>query len=189
MRTLCGLNPRVNGGFSINAKLWCVNLKQLLNLQPICWWFETTPWPSCDEMFIDVLSSSVHSWELWSLSSQNDVMKFSAILALCAGNSPVTGEFPAQRPVTRSFDVFYDLCLIKRFIKQRWGWWFETPMCPLWRHCNDLTYESPVVEKGPFTDRIDIQCVAIYLAIMHLLLTKRPSSKMMADISNIYWKA
>ena len=34
---------------------------------------------------------------------------FSALLALCAGNSPVTGEFPTQRPVTRSFDVFFDL--------------------------------------------------------------------------------
>ena len=33
----------------------------------------------------------------------------SALLALCAGNSPVTGEFPAQKPVTRSFDVFFDL--------------------------------------------------------------------------------
>ena len=34
--------------------------------------------------------------------------KFSALLALCVGNSPVTGEFPSQRPVTRSFDVFFD---------------------------------------------------------------------------------
>ena len=39
---------------------------------------------------------------------------FSALLALCAGNSPVTGEFPAQRPVTRSFDVFFDLRQNKR---------------------------------------------------------------------------
>ena len=31
---------------------------------------------------------------------------FSALLVICAGNSPVPGEFPAQRPVTRSFDVF-----------------------------------------------------------------------------------
>ena len=38
----------------------------------------------------------------------------SALLAFCAGNSPVTGEFPAQRPVTRSFDVFFDLRLNKR---------------------------------------------------------------------------
>ena len=34
---------------------------------------------------------------------------FSALLVLCPGNSPVTGEFPSQRPVTRSFDVFFDL--------------------------------------------------------------------------------
>ena len=33
---------------------------------------------------------------------------FSALLSLCAGNSLVTGEFPAQRPVMRSFDVFFD---------------------------------------------------------------------------------
>ena len=61
---------------------------------------------------------------------------FSALLALCAGNSPVTGEFPSQRPVTRSFDVFFDLRLNKRLSKQSWGWWFETPSRPLWRHCN-----------------------------------------------------
>ena len=35
---------------------------------------------------------------------------FSTLLALCEGNSPVTGEFPSQRPVTWSFDVFFDLC-------------------------------------------------------------------------------
>ena len=34
---------------------------------------------------------------------------FSTLFALCEGNSPVTGEFPAQKPVTRSFDVFTDL--------------------------------------------------------------------------------
>ena len=39
---------------------------------------------------------------------------FSALLAICAGNSQVTGEFPAQRPVTRSFDVFFDVHLNKR---------------------------------------------------------------------------
>ena len=48
---------------------------------------------------------------------------FSALLAICAGNSPVTGEFrefPAQRPVTRSFDVFFDLRLNKWLSKQSW---------------------------------------------------------------------
>ena len=46
---------------------------------------------------------------------------FSALLAFCVGNSPVTGEFPAQRPVTRSFDIFLDLRLNKRMNKQWWG--------------------------------------------------------------------
>ena len=44
---------------------------------------------------------------------------FSASLALCARNSPVTGEFPSQKPVTRSFDVFFDLRLNKRLSKNR----------------------------------------------------------------------
>ena len=55
---------------------------------------------------------------------------------LCAGNSRATGEFPAQRSVTRRFEVFFDLRLNKRFSKQSWGWWFETHSRPLWRHCN-----------------------------------------------------
>ena len=46
------------------------------------------------------------------------------------------GEFPAQRPVTRSFDVFFDLRLDGRLSKQSWGWWFETQSCPIWRQCN-----------------------------------------------------
>ena len=44
---------------------------------------------------------------------------FSALLALCARNSRVTGEFPPQRQVTRSFDVFFDLRLNKRLINNR----------------------------------------------------------------------
>ena len=55
---------------------------------------------------------------------------------LC-GNSPVPGEFLAQRPVTRSFDVFCDLRLNKRLSKHSWGWWFETLSRSLWRHCNE----------------------------------------------------
>ena len=61
---------------------------------------------------------------------------FSALLAICAGNSPVPGEFPAQRHVTRSFDVFFDLCLNKPLSKQSWGWRFERLSRPLWRLCN-----------------------------------------------------
>ena len=82
---------------------------------------------------------------------------FSALLALCAGNSPVTGELPTQRPVTRSFDVFFDLRLNKRLSKQSRGWWFETQSRPLWHSLNVITvlfcfvlvwlYENVIVIK------------------------------------------
>ena len=62
---------------------------------------------------------------------------FSALLALCEGNSPVSGEFTPQRPVTRSFDLFFYLRLNKQLNKQSRGWWFETPSRSFWRHCND----------------------------------------------------
>ena len=61
---------------------------------------------------------------------------FSALLAICAGNSPVTSEFPSQRPVMRSFDVSFDLRLTKRLSKQSQGWWFETQLRPIRRHSN-----------------------------------------------------
>ena len=52
---------------------------------------------------------------------RHQMEKLAALLALCAGNSPVPGEFPAQRPVTRSFDVFSDLRLNKRLSKHEAG--------------------------------------------------------------------
>ena len=52
--------------------------------------------------------------------------------------SPVTGEFPAQGPVTQSFDVFFDLGLDQQFSKQWRRRRFETPWRSLWRHCNVL---------------------------------------------------
>ena len=61
---------------------------------------------------------------------------FAALLDLCAGNSPVSGEFPSQRPVTRSFDVLFDIGLKKRLSKQLKRRWFETPSRSLWRHRN-----------------------------------------------------
>ena len=64
---------------------------------------------------------------------------FSALLALCSWNSLVTGEFPSQRSVTRSFDVFFDPRLNKRLSKQSWRRLFETPSRSLWRRCNVLS--------------------------------------------------
>ena len=61
---------------------------------------------------------------------------FSALLAICARNSPVPGELPTQRPLTRSFDVYFYQRPNKRLSKQSGGWWFETLSCPFWRQCN-----------------------------------------------------
>ena len=74
---------------------------------------------------------------------------FSTLLSICAGNSPVTGEFPAQKPVTRSFDAFFDLRLNKRLSKQSWGWWFESPSRPLWRHCNGAQISCVTLVPSP----------------------------------------
>ena len=65
-------------------------------------------------------------WSWW----RHQMETFSALLALCAGNPPVTGEFPSQRPATRSFYFFY-LRLIKQLSKQSRHWWFETPSLSL----------------------------------------------------------
>ena len=78
---------------------------------------------------------------------------FSALLAICARNSPITGEFPSQRPVTRSFDVFFDLRLNKRLSKQSWGFWSEVPSRSLWRHCKDASYQFI---KGEITTHFPI---------------------------------
>ena len=64
---------------------------------------------------------------------------FSALLSFSEGNPPIADRFPWQRPETRSFGVFFDMRLNKRLNKQ-WGRrWFETLLCPLWRHCNGKT--------------------------------------------------
>ena len=83
---------------------------------------------------------------------------FSALLAICAGNSPVPGEFPTQRPVTRSFDVFFDLRLNKRLSKQSWSWWLETLSRPLWRHRND---EWNIMASKDFNQLCLVQLVQV----------------------------
>ena len=64
------------------------------------------------------------------------------------GSPLVTDEFPSQRPVTRSFDVSFDLRLIKQLSKQSRCRWFETPSRPLWRHGNGICTKEPI-HAGP----------------------------------------
>ena len=82
---------------------------------------------------------------------------FRALLAICAENSAVPGEFPAQRPVTRSFDVLFDLRLNKRLSKHSWGWWFGTLSCPFWRHCNEDYGRSQVENKPEVCNNLFLQ--------------------------------
>ena len=69
-----------------------------------------------------------------------------------------TSEFPAQKPVMQSFDVFFDLRLTKRLSKQWWGWSFAMPLCPLWRHCNDL-------QQTPHNCEVKISAVSLDIIV------------------------
>ena len=82
---------------------------------------------------------SIHSMgnRLVTMMTSSNGNIFRVTGPLC-GEFTGPGEFPTQRPVTRSFDVYFDLRLNKRLCKQSWGWWFETLLCPLWRHSNAL---------------------------------------------------
>ena len=105
---------------------------------------QTIRWTNADIFsFQPSRTSFMQSKSKYKISIHDDVNQMetiSALLAIYTGNSPVTGELPAQRPVTRSFGVFYQR-LNRRLSKQSWGWWFETPSRPLWRHCNDATFK------------------------------------------------
>ena len=94
-----------------------------------------------DYIFLLTCELISHMWEATDVIGsaswwRHQMETYSALLAICAGNSPVPGEFHAQSPLTRSFDVFFDLHLNKRLSGQSWGWWFETLLRPLWRHCD-----------------------------------------------------
>ena len=118
-------NPTVYVGFPSqrpnDVELWCLIFftifNKLLNRQLSC------------------SRSNILVGQTWW---RHQMETFSALLALCAGNSPVTYELPTQRPVPRSFNIFVDLRLNKRLSKQWLYWWFETPSRPLWRHYNGL---------------------------------------------------
>ena len=109
----------------------------------------------------------------WATWWRHQMETFSALLAICAGNSPVPGEFPAQRPVTQSFEVFYDLRLNKRLSKQSWGWWFETLSGPLLRHCNEKSLISHMGWRASkwYIWWIPMNTGASYLTISYLQMS------------------
>ena len=108
---------------------------------------------------------------------RHQMVAFSALQAICVRNSPV----PGQRPVTQSFDVFFDL--VKRLSKQSWGWWCETLSHPLWRHCNG--HKLSLVWQG-------VSCVIItfdnnFYLQGHLVMNLFLEKKLAEILHNLYW--
>ena len=115
--------PRQNTNQSVNpqktpqtGKLWGVFGEDFQEN----WWHYNCPHHILFGPLVVVHSEEILSW--WC----HQMETFSTLLAFCAGNSPVTGEFPSQRPVTQSFNVFFDLHLNQQLSKQWRRWWFET---------------------------------------------------------------
>ena len=107
----------------MHFKMWSVKW------QPFCPWGDEWRWYQ--------LTGSTWLKIIYLVSWWRHQMEtFSELLALCKGNSLVTGEFPSQRPVARNFDVFFDLTLNKWLSKPLRRWWFEMLLCSLWHHCN-----------------------------------------------------
>ena len=122
-------------------------------------------YPVINDKFAQVMSRMANSQYCYMMTSSNGT--FSAYLVLCEGNPPVTGGFPSQRPVTRSFDVFFDLRMKKRSSKQSRHRWFARPSCPLWRHCNVMNphyYLCCKLDDGSAEDRAFIYCLAQTIA-------------------------
>ena len=105
----------------------------------------------------------------------------SALLTLCEGNSLVTGEFPSQRPVTMmtwSFDVFFDLRLIKQLSKVSRCRWFEKPSRSLWHHCDEVTL-TPVAANHEVTS-------GTRTIILYFLQTKPIQSNRFSQITKYF---
>ena len=81
-------------------------------------------------------------------------------------NSPHKGQWRG------AFDIFFDLHPNKRLSKQSWGWWFETPLHPLWRHCNgSSTYVTLSPRNVTLTINMYMYRVRLLLVFGHWTVT------------------
>ena len=142
-----GTEERRNEGYGKLTR-WC-----FLNTSTTCAVFIPSNHIKCDAKwcffkrgyeccsFIMLLSRSIEKSHLYAKTSmalwRHQIETFSMLLAFCAGNSPMTGVFSAQRPVTQSIDVFFYRRLNKRLSEQSWGAWFEMPSLSFRRHSNE----------------------------------------------------
>ena len=112
------------------------------------WWSPSTMWAVLSAHSLDLRLASCRRNLISSCSTErlkrhqrlhNNVIKwthFARYWPFGRGIHRWPMKFPSQMPVTRSFDVFFGLCLNKLLSKQSWGWWFETPSRSLWRQYN-----------------------------------------------------
>ena len=128
-----------------------------------------------------------YRWLQWGVNHAEQCMITSSngntfhVLATCAGNSPVPSEFPAQRPVTRSFVVFFVLHLNEWLSKQSWAWWFETPSHPLWRNCygmNSCQWNRATTEPRKMTVRLLLYVPSLSIVAIAKRYTHRSLNKM-----------
>ena len=126
--------------------------------------------------------------EIWW---RHQMKTFAALLAICAENSPVIGDFPTQRSVTRSFDVFFDLRPNERLSEQSWGWCFEMPSSPLWRHGvthTAQTYEQPHYKYHTKTQFLHFRafwCIG-FLMFRRLDISVLKNYRQVSDIRRIF---
>ena len=105
------------------------------------YWIIVGHWQHCTASTTQTICCVVIGWFKLICRYTNTMMTssngniFRVTGPLC-GEFTGPGEFPTQRPVTRSFDVCFDLRLNKRLSKQPRGWWLETQSWSLWCHCN-----------------------------------------------------
>ena len=96
------------------------------------------------------------------------------------------GEFPTQRPVTRSFNVFFDLRLNKPLSKQSWGWWFETLSRSLWRHRNGGAFFRSYINDNKNVSYMRSHKKRLLVWLWKNLLTHLPLEKMAAVSQTIF---
>ena len=131
------LTPRNIWFNGIGQKFACVHLSPYTIKSK--WWelsvglFFCSTWtPPVFEMSIEQLTSDTN------FCCHDDVIKWKHFPRNWPLVRGIHRCIPSQRPVTRSFEVFFGMCLNKRLSKQSRCWWFETPSRSLWRQCNNL---------------------------------------------------
>ena len=134
--------PLVHTGRSTSSG-WLQMAWHLTGAMPSTTTMLTRMWLECD---IDQVTQHAYrvkaiTWSFMMTSSNGNIFRVTG---------PLCGEFtgPGERPVTRSFGVFFDLRLNEPLSKQSWGWWFETLSRSLWRHRNDINKVDGEMERS-----------------------------------------